>query len=221
MCPQGGRRARQASVWHNTDTLWYYGSPMNLDILAELSWREALVGLVALLVIYLALVYLRFRRLKSPRPAPEVPASAAVSASAVAAYAAVQTVDAAADAPVATNLGTTPAASAAPADSFDFPWNEPPLDAHGKEKMLALETELAQLRREVGGLRAEVLVLREAQQKAQAEPPAAMPASPLYSDAMQMATQGRDADSISQHCGISRAEAELVVALVRNRDNGR
>lgn len=214
---------------------------MNLDILAELSWREALVGVVALLVVYLALVYLRFRRLKSPRPAPEAPASAAVSASAVAAYAAVQTVDAAADVPAATNPGTnlgtnpgtnlgtnpgttpgaTPAAFAAPADAFDFPWNEPPLDAHGKEKMLALETELAQLRREVGGLRAEVLVLREAQQKVQAEPPAAMPASPLYSDAMQMATQGRDAESISQHCGISRAEAELVVALVRNRDNGR
>lgn len=199
---------------------------MNLDILAELSWREALVGVVALLVVYLAWVYLRFRRLKSPRPAPEAPASAAVSASAVAAYTAVQTVDAAAtDAPgaalLSTNPAATPATSAAPADPFDFPWNEPPLDARGQEKMLALETELAQLRREVGGLRAEVLILREAQQKPPAEIAPVMPASPLYSDAMQMATQGRDAESISQHCGISRAEAELVVALVRNRDNGR
>jgi hypothetical protein len=30
--------------------------------------------------------------------------------------------------------------------------------------------------------------------------------------------QGIDAAIIAQHCGISRAEAELVVALVRNRD---
>ena len=44
--------------------------------------------------------------------------------------------------------------------------------------------------------------------------------SPIYSDAMQMALQGHDATTISQHCGIARAEAELVVALVRNRNDG-
>ena len=43
--------------------------------------------------------------------------------------------------------------------------------------------------------------------------------APQYSDAMQMALQHHDAATISQQCGISRAEAELVVALVRNRDN--
>jgi len=33
-----------------------------------------------------------------------------------------------------------------------------------------------------------------------------------------MAMQGHDAATISQQCGIARAESELVVALVRNRD---
>jgi hypothetical protein len=35
---------------------------------------------------------------------------------------------------------------------------------------------------------------------------------------MQMAIQGHDALTIAQHCGIARAEAELVVSLARNRD---
>ena len=43
-------------------------------------------------------------------------------------------------------------------------------------------------------------------------------ASPFYSDAMQLATQGREAADISVLCGISRAEADLVVALARNKD---
>ena len=49
--------------------------------------------------------------------------------------------------------------------------------------------------------------------------PLAQMIAPQYSDAMQMALQHHDAATISQQCGISRAEAELVVALVRNRDN--
>ena len=43
--------------------------------------------------------------------------------------------------------------------------------------------------------------------------------SPIYNDAMQYALQGHDAATISQNYGISRAEAELVVALVRNRES--
>ncbi len=43
--------------------------------------------------------------------------------------------------------------------------------------------------------------------------------APQYSEAMQLALKDVDAASISQQCGITRAEAELVAALVRNRDN--
>jgi hypothetical protein len=37
---------------------------------------------------------------------------------------------------------------------------------------------------------------------------------------MQMAIQGHDATTIAHRCGIARAEADLVVALARNRQEG-
>lgn len=80
-----------------------------------------------------------------------------------------------------------------------------------REEMDALRGGLAALRQEVAGLhetfQQEVLAARAAQN-----------ASPLYSDAMQMAILGHDALTISERCGIARAEAELVVALVKNKD---
>ena len=85
-----------------------------------------------------------------------------------------------------------------------------------RKRLLALEEEISQFRKEVGGLRAEVMLLRE-QHEARSEAPVRN-ISPLYSDAMQMAMQGHDAESISQHCGISRAEADLVVAMVKPQD---
>ena len=57
-------------------------------------------------------------------------------------------------------------------------------------------------------------------QLAQVSESSAPAASPLYNDAMQMAAQGQDAATIAQQCGIARAEADLVVALVRNRNDG-
>jgi hypothetical protein len=131
---------------------------------------------------------------------------------AVAAYAAVQE-------PALSAEPEAPALLSEPSEAA-FPWNEPPPEIPGQRLIESLEREIAQLRREVGGLRAEVLVLREQQQRelSQAKTYTQSSVSPLYSDAMQMATQGSDAASISLHCGIARAEAELVVALVRNRD---
>ncbi|MFT3847874.1 MAG: DUF2802 domain-containing protein [Propionivibrio sp.] len=120
---------------------------------------------------------------------------------------------------------------AAPSDAA-FPWNEPPGETALLRQLSALDSEVAQLRKEVGGLRAEVLMLREERQRAMKFAADDVPeeesvedavevasnVSPLYSEAMQFALQGMDAASISQSCGISRAEAELVVALVRNRE---
>ena len=108
-------------------------------------------------------------------------------------------------------------ALAAPSE-VAFPWNEPPPEIPGQQMIEALDRELAQLRKAVGGLRAEMQLLREAQRRELAHSQVAQNASPLYNDAMQMAMQGIDAASMAQHCCISLAEAELVVALVRNRD---
>ncbi|MFZ4537265.1 DUF2802 domain-containing protein [Propionivibrio sp.] len=185
---------------------------MDFEGLANLGWRVALIAIIALLVIYVVFAFLRIRRLKREKVIISVPDPLAVK-SAVAAYAAVQE-------PESLNSPTfhnSPEPLAAPSEAA-FPWNEPPPGYPGQHKIEALEREIVQLRKEVGGLRAEVLILREEQRRELSQSQVTQNASPLYSDAMQMALQGHDAATISQHCGISRAEAELVVALVRNRD---
>jgi cell division protein FtsB len=70
---------------------------------------------------------------------------------------------------------------------------------HGE--MAALRNEVDQLRARADKLQEEIESLRTPQ-----------PATP-YSQAIQMALTGRDADSIASRCGISRGEAELIVAL--------
>ena len=179
---------------------------MNFEVLANLSWRDGLVAIIVLLTIYVFVVFLRINRLRRAKENAPV-ADSRSGQSAVAAYAAVQE----------PQLASEPEPLAAPSD-FAFPWNEPPPPATGDQLIESLNRELAQLRKEVGGLRAEVLLLREEQRREREPPPPVQVISPLYSDAMQMALQGHDAATIAQHCGIARAEAELVVALVRNRN---
>ena len=181
---------------------------MDLEGLANLSWREALIAIIVLLVLYVAIVYWRMRSLKRAASTSATPYAAH---SAVAAYNAVQEPEQPDPAESKEALG---------AAEFQFPWNEPPKSEQGSgsELIEAMEREMAQLRKEVGGLRAEVLVLREELRRAAPKPGVAQQISPQYSEAMQMATQGNDAGSISEYCGISRAEAELV-ALVKNHDN--
>jgi hypothetical protein len=179
---------------------------MDFEVLANLSWREVLIAMVALLALYLVLAFLRIRRLKREKNVISTPDSVAAQ-SALAAYSAVQEPE----------LSATPELPA-PSPEFAFPWNEPPAGIPGQQRIEAFERELEQLRKEVGGLRAEVLLLREEQRRERSQSEVTQNVSPHYSDAMQMAMQGNDAATISQHCGISRAEAELVVALVRNRD---
>lgn len=205
---------------------------MGLDALAYMGWREAIVALAAVLTLYVVVVFLRINRLRRERQAQ--PASATTRA-AVAAYAEAQH-------PLFAPpyLGPEPSAlAAAPAEMDDkvpeplaapseaaFPWNEAPQDAPLPEapQLAALEREVHQLRQEIIGLRSELQAWRVSQQQAQERtaPPMQMPPpiSPLYSEPMQMAMHGASAGEISMHCGISRAEAELVTALARNRADG-
>ncbi|MBL8396061.1 MAG: DUF2802 domain-containing protein, partial [Candidatus Accumulibacter sp.] len=98
-----------------------------------------------------------------------------------------------------------------------FPWNEPPAELPGQAVIDVLQREVYQLRCEVDELRTEVLAAREDWRRQSSAQGAAPGASPLYNDAMQMAMQGHDATAIAHRCGIARAEADLVVALARNR----
>jgi hypothetical protein len=196
---------------------------MDFKFLTYLSWREILVVIIVLLVLYVLFAFLRISRLRNETPfAQEL--SSATSRNAIQSYVAVQEPE----------MSVEPETSAEPEDAAAqavpeevprprrpvkkqaFAWNEPPSESPEPRRIKVLEQDLAQLRREIGGLRAEVQALREEQRREISKVQVAQNASPFYSDAMQLATQGREAADISVLCGISRAEAELVVALARN-----
>lgn len=182
---------------------------MNLEDLA-IGWREALLAVIALLVLYVAVVVIRLRRLRSrqavepvpvaeaPPPVPEPPPVAAVA---------------------------EPETPAAP----DFPWNEPP-DAQAQPVSIApeaallarlqvAEDEVRVLREELAVMRSEMAELRADLGRQLERVQATQHVAPIYGDAMQLAAAGYDAATIAERCGVARAEAELVVALIRNRDN--
>jgi hypothetical protein len=188
---------------------------MDFEFLAYLSWREMLAAVVVLLVLYILLAFLRINRLGNKGPSA-LELSPGTIQNAVQSYAAVQKADEPAPANVAAQ--EAPADRSTPAKGQTFAWNEPPSANPESYRIKVLEQDLAQLRREIGGLRAEVQTLREEQRREISKAQVAQSASPFYSDAMQLATQGREAADISVLCGISRAEAELVVALARSKE---
>lgn len=77
-----------------------------------------------------------------------------------------------------------------------------------------LERELQEMRSEVGSVREEMHALKEAWQAEINQVKIGQSASPIYSDAMQLALRGADAKLISDRCGIPDGEARLVVAMV-------
>jgi len=69
-----------------------------------------------------------------------------------------------------------------------------------------VEAELQQLRSEVAALKEELKLIKAARR-----------VSPQYNEAMMLAQRGMDAQSVADQCGISVGEAELVLALSRNK----
>lgn len=69
-----------------------------------------------------------------------------------------------------------------------------------------IEAELQQLRGELASLKDNVAQLKAARR-----------VSPQYNEAMRLAQGGMDAHDIADECGISMGEAELVLALSRNK----
>jgi hypothetical protein len=103
------------------------------------------------------------------------------------------------------------------------PRAEPSMSAASLPDPFAVELELRKLRREMGSLRAalevqqdEIAGLRaELEQRAlePAKTEIASGASPEYNEALALARRGLGVDEIAARCGITRAEAELVVSL--------
>lgn len=176
---------------------------MNFDDLA-LGWREALLGAVALLILYVGIVFYRLRRLRQAAAVPVPPQVAAA-------------------APATEPPPAAEALAAAYAEP-SFPWNEPPDTPGENARLAAVDGELSSLRNDVSALRGELASLREdfrrEIERVHERVQAAQHVAPIYGDAMQMALAGHDAASIAERCGVARAEAELVVALIRNREGG-
>ena len=183
---------------------------MDFEFFSLFGWRDVLLTIVLLLAAYVLVALLRMRRLQREGSRKEILGSLAAH-SAISAYAAVQDTSPGIASPeiLPNEKLQEPVMAPAVADSAAA---SPP-DRFVLERV---EQELDQLRKEVGGLRAEILLLREQKERSEAPRKLTEVVAPAYTDAMQMAVQGRTAEDISQQCGITRSEAELVVALVRN-----
>ena len=165
-------------------------------------WREALLALILVLALYMLFEVFRIRRLRRLKgnleqlPVSHEPALIKDQA--------------------AGESGHPVSSDESPEDVMA--WSEPPAPLVNEALMLGVESDLTQMREELGALRGELSALREELRHETAQMRASQTVSPLYSDAMQMAVTGYGADMIAERCGISRAEAELVASLVRNRE---
>jgi len=174
---------------------------MTTDLLDfTLGWREALLGLIVLLAVYMMVVLQRMRRMRQPE------AAASQSLPVEPSVAAAEPVSLEAETAENESLTYTVARTAR-------------VDAAMPEEFVQeVARELAQMREELDALRGEFAALREEWHQEAAHLRASQSVSPLYSDAMQMAMAGYGADVIAGRCGISRAEADLVIALSKQQE---
>lgn len=159
--------------------------------------REIVVALILLVAGYMLIVLVRMLGLRWPTRAaapavapPRSPAPAAAPA-------------------------TTPDDSQLPGVSA---WEMAASELAERALHDGMEQEVTQLREEVDALRGELAALRADLQQELAHLRATQTVSPLYGDAMQMATAGYNAAAIAERCGIARAEADLVVALAQSQE---
>lgn len=176
--------------------------------LAEVTigWREIVVGIIVLVAVYMLVVILRMQGLRRKATPPKVVPPVEPGTVAGKQDLAAQDVPASAVAEVA------------PAEAET--WQEPAGMSAPAVFIQGVDAEVVQLRDEVDALRGELAALRDELHNELAHLRATQTVSPLYSDAMQMATLGHDATIIAERCGIARAEAELMVALVKNQEEG-
>jgi len=164
---------------------------LNIDLGSiVIGWREALLCVIVLISLYMFVVVWRMRRLR--------------------------------DKPMPVELVAEQSAPVAPTgeDSEEAPdWRATQSRLAQETFMRGIENELTQLREEVDALRGEVAALRDEMWQEVGHMRASQTVSPLYNDAMQMAQLGHDPATIAERCGIARAEAELVVALVKSQNN--
>lgn len=170
--------------------------------------REAVLGLIVVVALYIGLVLFRMLRLANrptevaPPLVSKPPPSTAPEQAAV-----LETPE------LSPFIVPTPS----PAPEAEIRLEQAPPGMANDLLYEGMERELGQLRDEVEVMRSELAALREDMLQALAHLRATQTVSPIYGDAMQMAVAGYDAAMIAERCGIARAEAELVVALARSQ----
>lgn len=179
--------------------------------------REGVLGLIALVALYIIVVLSRMLLLRN-KPAP--PAKDEISAVAPTLAPLPPQVE---DDDVIPVLADTvePLAPIAP----EIPpvlanaWEAAAASVSEENVRQSLAQEMTQLRDEVDAIRGELAALRDDMQNELAHLRAAQSMSPIYGDAMQLAVAGYDPALIAERCGIARAEAELVVALAKSQEH--
>ena len=152
---------------------------MNLEDLA-VGWREALLGVVALLALYVLVVVVRLRRLKK---AASPPAAAPVTEEATGDPVSVLANRRRAPPQRRTRFSVERTPDAAPVA-------ETPADERLSLRLQAAETEMAMMRDEMATVRGELAQLRDEMAKQLERVQATQHVAPIYGDAMQMATAG-------------------------------
>lgn len=197
------------------------------DFLGDFGWREAVVLCIVMVTIYFVVMVLRFLQL----PRPDVYRLGSARAPEM------RTPPPEFDAPPGSVLAGVWESPPEPRlDAFLNPLVDPRqepspeartdrsldlyLDASTDEAPPAgdfatqltqktMEAEVRQLREQLAESREEIQRMREEMGRLSA----AQKVSPLYNEAMALAVRGVDAAGVAGRCGISIAEAELVVAL--------
>jgi hypothetical protein len=175
---------------------------------AALGLYEIVIGVVALLVLYIAYVLIRVMLLsRAKKKLARAVLAAAISK---------PVVEAEPESPeTMLSLRTKPQ----PRPEPEAPARDPlaprePFDglievARLRFQIEALEASQAAMRGEIDTLRGEIEALRNARNVA-----------PHYSEAVMLAQRGLDSAAIAERCGISVSEAELVAALARGAGHG-
>jgi hypothetical protein len=161
--------------------------------LGEFGWRDATLLVAVLAAIYLLVSLLRLARLRRRRE-PVAPATAPTAG---------QTE------PAALPLAATEPLAGTDADA---PTEMAPVSSVAFAAELSAQVAKTELEAEVRQLRVELAALRDEL----AEIKATRRVSPLYAEAAALAQRGFDARGVAEECGISVAEAELVLAMSRD-----
>ena len=164
----------------------------------EFSIRYAIICAVAVIAVYMLVSLLRLSQIRRRKPSiPAIERALKFDADGIYTLRRGAPPKEIEDAPPLTRRPVQEAESADASESSQF----------GEQLFRSsVEAELERMRNEVSGLKDTIAQLKAARR-----------VSPQYNEAMALAQRGMDKQNIAEECGISIGEAELVLALSRNK----